>query len=120
MEKSLEESNAVRVELGKAWETNEAEVRDLRSQLEDREAEVALLREMLQDKNVKKEVRLPHQQPFRTHVKRFWSALLLDFESWLSPTQKTCAPVTAARSYREWMCEFVEQEAQDRLHGYEE
>lgn len=64
VENALEESNEVRAELGKAWETSEAEIRDLRLQLEDREAEVAVLRERLHPGNVKKEVRSDRTRPF--------------------------------------------------------
>lgn len=56
MQKSLDESNQLRLQLAQAWETSEAEVRLLQVQLEEREAQVALLMEMLHAGDYKKEV----------------------------------------------------------------
>lgn len=88
-EKALEESDELRDDLGKAWESSERDVRRLQVQLEDREAEIALLREMLHAPNVKKEVRYGSTIPFRMFLTYFGLICLLDTESRFSATQET-------------------------------
>lgn len=95
-EKALEESDELRDDLGKAWESSERDVRRLQVQLEDREAEIALLREMLHAPNVKKEVRSGSTRPFRMFLTYFGLICLLDTESRFSATQETHSSGAAA------------------------